>query len=132
MLLTRFLICVSLLVVMGCGPKTPIQRHPPNPATGDPGSLTALDADSYDALIGTHDAIEQTKTAIANGGFGTNAAQAKTALNITIDAYNIADREYKAYHADQSAANAAKLQDAVGNMQAAKVQLVAVKKGNTP
>lgn len=117
------------MLVAGCGPKTPIQRHPPNPVTGDAGSKTTLDADAYDLLLATHDVIESTKTSLAAGSFpAEQVPTVKATLNATIDGYNALDTAYRTYHADQSPANTAALNTAVANAQSAKQKLASFKK----
>lgn len=120
------LLAVSLA---GCGPKTPIQRHPPT-AT-DPGSTTATDADAYDALVFADSLIKSTKADLAANKYPLAAAATiTTVLRATIDFYNPADNAYKAYHADQT--NSGLANALIGQIQSLKdavAKLVAAKKG---
>jgi hypothetical protein len=111
--------------------KTPQQRHPANASTGDPGSTTALDADTYDALLVAHAAIEQTKTDLAANKYSaTTAATVTTVLRATITAYDLAQAAYVQYHASQTSTPlAADLTTKKTVMTAAVSQLAATTKG---
>jgi hypothetical protein len=92
-------IAVLLLAVTLCGcAARPIH----------PGAANQFDSTSYDALIVAHDIIESTKTDLSctpQSPAGTCnilpsaiAGNVKTALNGLINAYNVADTAYQAYH----------------------------------
>lgn len=84
------LFCVSVLIIAlsGCAAR-PIH----------PGAANAFDSQSYDALIVAHSVIESTKTDLANNAFAPSITpNVKMALNGLIQAYNVADSAYQAYH----------------------------------
>lgn len=72
-----------------------------------PGAANSFDSASYDALIVAHSVIETTKTDLANNAFTASIApNVKSALNGLIQAYNVADTAYQAYHNAALAGNA--------------------------
>lgn len=69
-----------------------------------PGAVNTFDSQTYDVLVTAHAAIEATKTQIASGAFsGTVLRDVSIGLNTLVDAYNLAETTYLAYHAAASA-----------------------------
>ena len=103
-----------------------------------PGSVNAFDSNSYDVLMVSKATIDQTKTDLAAGQFGNITANVKTALNDCIQAYNVADVAYTAYHTAAvasltSAATTqaqATLNTALANLNTATNTLTSVKTGS--
>jgi len=100
-----------------------------------PGAANSFDSTTYDTLIVTHNVIESTKADLAAGKFtGTLAVNVKMALNRLIQAYDVADTGYLAYHAAAAAGNATPtdqgaLQVKVNDMTNATTTLTSAKGG---
>jgi len=78
-----------------------------------PGSPNAFDSATYDTLVATHSVIESTKTDLAANSFPASiSANVKTALNALIQAYDVADTAYQAYHSSALAGTATTAQQA--------------------
>src|SRR5271157_2963660 len=78
-----------------------------------PGSPNAFDSATYDTLVTTHSVIESTKTDLAANAFPASiSANVKTALNALIQAYDVADTAYQAYHSSALAGTATTAQQA--------------------
>ena len=83
------LLLIAVLSLAGCAAR-PVH----------PGSPNQFDSSVYDSLIVTHNVIESTKTDLAANKFPASIApNVVNALNRLVEAYNIADQEYKNYHA---------------------------------
>jgi hypothetical protein len=83
----RFLLrTVALFVLVLAGCRAYIQH---------PGSVSAFDSQSYDALLVANDSINSAKKDLATG---TLPATSGEYLNILIKSYNVADALYKLYH----------------------------------
>lgn len=98
-----------------------------------PGAANKFDSSAYDALLVTDSVIQSTKTDLANNVFPANvAASVKTALNGLIDAYNVTNVSYRAYHSAALAGNATpaqqqSVQSGLDSMAAATTNLTNAK-----
>lgn len=123
---------ILLLCISGCVKNSTTTPHP--------GSVNAFDSTSYDVLLVAKATIDQTKTDLAAGQFGNITANVKTALNNCIQAYNVADVAYTAYHtaalSSASSPSTTALQNdlttKLSNLNSATASLTAVKTGGTP
>jgi hypothetical protein len=101
-----------------------------------PGAANVADSDMYLSLVTTDSVIQSTKVDLANNSFPAAwVAGIKKALNSTIQAYDVANVSYQAYHAlaVQNKATAQQLSSAqqlVGAAQNSVVALTAAKTGN--
>ena len=101
-----------------------------------PGSANAFDSSSYLSLVTTDSVIQSAKADLAASKLPPSVAgNVKTALNGLIQAYNIANVSYQAYHtaalsgqatADQQFA----VQTGLANVQTAMAGLTQAKAGN--
>lgn len=100
---------ILTMALSGC-PKNPIH----------PGAANQFDSQAYDVVLLYHDAIETTKADLTAGTFPVSG---KPILNKFIDAYNVLDAAYKAYHkaAQAGTSTAAQIQA----VQDAEAQAVA-------
>jgi hypothetical protein len=84
--LRNFLIfTLALASIAGCA-KNPIH----------PGAANQFDSNAYDVVLLYHDSIDSTKADLTAG---TLPDAVKPVFNKFIDAYNVLDAAYKAYHA---------------------------------
>jgi hypothetical protein len=95
-------ICVLAIALTGCAAH---KNHP--------GAANAFDSDSYDTLLVTDTVIQSTKADLTAGTVpAAISAQVKTALNVLIEAYDIADASYIVYHTAAVAGTATAAQQA--------------------
>ena len=100
-----------------------------------PGSANAFDSTSYLTLVTTDSVIESTKTDLANNSFPMAiAGNVKTALNALINAYDLAQQAYLAYHTAALAGTSTPTQqtavtNALTSVQTATTALTAAKGG---
>lgn len=98
--------------------------------TVHPNAVNTFDSQSYDTLLVTYNVIESTKADLAANAFTpTVAAGVKSFLNKLIDAYNVADTAYLAYHAaavqgTATPATQKSVQDALSNVNVATLALI--------
>lgn len=98
-----------------------------------PGAANTFDSSSYLVLVTTDSLIQTTKQDLAVGAFpGAILGNVKTALNALIQAYNVCDIAYQAYHTaalagQATAAQQAAVTDGLNKMQTATANLTTVK-----
>jgi len=82
---------LALILTIGCT-KNPVSAP-------IPGSANAFDSSSYLTLVTTDSVIQSTKVDLTAGNFSASVAPTvKSALNILIQAYDVANTAYLAYH----------------------------------
>jgi len=91
------LILLLALSLSGCAPR----------ATIHPGAANQIDSNFYDTLFVTNNVIESTKLDLSANKFPPSITpNIVTALNKLVSLYNLADQEYKLYHASALAGTA--------------------------
>jgi hypothetical protein len=127
MKLRRNLVILAVLLTVGCA------KHVSVPV---PGSANSFDSDTYLSLILTDSLIQSTKADLANNSFPvTWVPNVKKALNSLIQAYDVANVSYQAYHTmaitnSATPAQKAAVQANLTNVQTATANLTAAKGGN--
>jgi hypothetical protein len=72
-----------------------------------PGAVNQFDSDTYLSLVTAKGVIDQTKADLAAGSFPVNITPiVKQSVNDAVQAYNVADTAYQAYHAEALAGSA--------------------------
>ena len=104
-------ITVILVLFAACQKQVAVPR---------PGAVDQFDSDTYDALLIAKAATEQAKSSFAAGKL---PAGAKTVINHAIEAYNVAEAAWQAYHAARGAEGSGSLPEKMANVTAALAQL---------
>lgn len=123
-----WMLTLALAAGLGCANRT-VQAPVP-------GSANAADSDIYLSLVTTDSLIVSTRADLASNSFPAAwVANVKKSLNGLIQAYDIANVSYIAYHTTALAGNAtatqlADVQNKMAAVQAATANLTAAKTGN--
>ena len=120
----RLMLVAVLCFSLGCAAKKPIV-----------GSANQFDSDTYIVLATTDSLIQSTKAALEANSFPPQiVGNVRTALNALITVYNVADKDYRDYHAaaisgTATAAQQAKVASEITSVQSSSATLVTIKGG---
>jgi hypothetical protein len=101
---TSLILSIALLATSGCSLLHPV-------VVNVPGQVNTFDGTAYLTLVTAKGVIDQAKLDVVNGVFPVNlVSNIKVAINDAVNAYNVADQAYQAYHTAAVAGTATSLQ----------------------
>lgn len=119
---------LALTLSLGCAKRVVVANVP--------GSVNAFDSETYLSLVTTDSLIQSTKASLASNSFPVAwVGNVKQSLNALVQAYDVANLSYQAYHTMALAGTLTPVQQAAvsSNMaavQTATVNLTSAKGGN--